>query len=126
MCPSNVIGYLLQYNTVQKVKRDHKTDRQLYRIEWDDNLPDKVTEHSVVIMSLLWCSLILVCPSWALHYCPMCPVMVTNTSSANCYVALSMSYINAVQIGGGVCAVAHVLSIADIIAWFSAMLHALF
>ena len=46
------------------------------------------------------------------------PVMITNTSSANCYVALSMSYINAVQIGGGGGggAVAHVLSIADIIA----------
>ena len=54
MFPSNVIGYLLQYNTVQKVKRDHKTDRQLYRIEWEDKLPDKVTEHNVVIMSLYY------------------------------------------------------------------------
>ena len=42
--------------------------------------------------------------------------MVTNTSSADCYVALSMSYINGVQIGGGGGAVADVLSIADIIA----------
>ena len=46
--------------------------------------------------------------------------MVTNTSSANCYVALSMSYKCCADKGGGGGggggAVAHVLSIADIIA----------